>query len=57
MNDGDLRERVELRKLFGLNPVVAPDRQGLMKLDGMLKDAASPKKFDAVNFVEAMRGE
>ena len=51
----DMRERVELRKLFGLKPTVTPDSRGLMKLDGLLKDASGRKRFQAADFVHAMR--
>ena len=56
-NVGDLQARMELRKLFDLNPKITPDRTGLEKLNGLLKDASGPKKFDAVDFLDDIRGK
>ena len=53
----DMRERMELRRLFGLRPTVTPDSRGLIKLVGLLKDASGRTRFQAADFVHAMREE
>jgi hypothetical protein len=49
----DLEQRVELRELVGLPPVITPNPDGLKELDGLVEGTG--KKFNGVELLEDLR--